>query len=129
MVADILRSEGLSLHPAECFVPTLPRPVRFAAFHSRADRTHPQDPRYRRIACRCEFVTEGEVLDAIAHGASTLDGIKFRTRAGMGRCQGGFCTSRCLELLARRSGAAHDRDHQTRRRLLACAATRPTGQP
>ena len=60
-----------------------------------------RDRRYGRIACRCEEVTEGEVLDAIDRGAQTLDGIKFRTRAGMGRCQGGFCTPRCMELLSR----------------------------
>ena len=62
------------------------------------------DPAYRRIVCRCELVTEGEVLDAIARGATTLDGVKLRTRAGMGRCQGGFCTTRCLALLARAAG-------------------------
>jgi glycerol-3-phosphate dehydrogenase len=58
------------------------------------------DPAYGRIACRCELVTEGEVLDAIDRGARTMDGVKFRTRAGMGRCQGGFCAWRCLRLLA-----------------------------
>ena len=46
-------------------------------------------------------MTEGEIIDAIRAGARTLDGLKFRTRAGMGRCQGGFCTARCMELLAR----------------------------
>ena len=49
-------------------------------------------------------VTEAEVQDAIDRGARTLDGIKFRTRAGMGRCQGGFCSSRCMTLLAERGG-------------------------
>jgi len=47
-------------------------------------------------------VTEAEIHEAIDHGARTLDGIKFRTRAGMGRCQGGFCASRCMEILSRR---------------------------
>ncbi len=50
------------------------------------------------------MVTEGEVDDSIARGASTLDGVKFRTRAGMGRCQGGFCTWRVMQLLADRLG-------------------------
>ena len=54
--------------------------------------------------CRCELVTEGEIVDAIGRGARTLDGLKFRTRAGMGRCQGGFCTSRCMQLLAGTNG-------------------------
>ncbi len=61
------------------------------------------DPRYGRVICRCENVTEAEVLEAIHRvpGAHTVDGVKFRTRAGMGRCQGGFCGPRVLELLSR----------------------------
>ena len=50
--------------------------------------------------CRCELVTEAEVREAIRRGGRTLDGIKFRTRAGMGRCQGGFCTWRVMQLVA-----------------------------
>ncbi len=58
---------------------------------------------YGKIICRCETVTEGEILDSIRRplGATTLDGVKRRTRSSMGRCQGGFCTSRILEILAR----------------------------
>ncbi len=59
------------------------------------------NPSYGRIVCRCELVTEGEIVDAIRAGARTLDGVKFRTRAGMGRCQGGFCSARVMELLSR----------------------------
>lgn len=60
-------------------------------------------PEYGNIICRCEIVTEGEIIDAIRRplGATTLDGIKRRTRAGAGRCQAGFCTSRTVEILAR----------------------------
>ena len=54
--------------------------------------------------CRCELVTEGEIVDAIQRGGGTLDGIKFRTRAGMGRCQGGFCTWRVMQLISRELG-------------------------
>lgn len=55
------------------------------------------------VVCRCELVTEGEILAAIHRpvGATTLDGVKRRTRAGMGRCQAGFCSPRTVELLAR----------------------------
>ena len=55
------------------------------------------------IVCRCEKITEGEILDAIHRplGAKSLDGIKRRTRAGMGRCQSGFCAPRTMEILAR----------------------------
>lgn len=61
------------------------------------------NPAYGAIVCRCEQVSEGEILDAIHStlGARTLDGVKRRTRAGMGRCQGGFCSPRVMELLAR----------------------------
>jgi glycerol-3-phosphate dehydrogenase len=60
-----------------------------------------QDPRYGHIVCRCEEISEGEIVEAIKRGARTVDGIKFRTRAGMGRCQGGFCGTRVVEILAR----------------------------
>ena len=105
LVVELLRDEGLALVPRPNFVATLPRPVHFAAL-STAEQIAltARDRRYGRIVCRCEIVTEGEVVDAIGRGAATLDGIKFRTRACMGRCQGGFCTARCLELLARERG-------------------------
>lgn len=62
-----------------------------------------ENPAYGRIVCRCETITEGEILDAIhaPAGARDVDGVKRRTRAGMGRCQGGFCGSKVVELLAR----------------------------
>lgn len=61
---------------------------------------------YANVICRCEVVTEGEILDAIHRpcGATTLDGVKRRTRAGMGRCQSGFCSPRVVEILARELG-------------------------
>lgn len=60
-------------------------------------------PQYGKIICRCETVTEGEILEAIRRplGAKTLDGIKRRTRAGMGRCQAGFCSAKIVDILAR----------------------------
>lgn len=62
-----------------------------------------QQPAYGNIVCRCEMITEGEILDAIHRplGARSLDGVKRRTRAGMGRCQSGFCSPRTMEILAR----------------------------
>lgn len=61
-------------------------------------------PRFGHLICRCEHVSEGEVIEAIQRGASTLDGIKFRTRAGMGRCQGSFCTPHLIQLLTHETG-------------------------
>jgi glycerol-3-phosphate dehydrogenase len=65
-----------------------------------------KDPRFGRIICRCETVTEAEIVDAINRkaGATTVKGIKKRVRAGMGRCQGGFCGPRVVEILARELG-------------------------
>lgn len=65
-----------------------------------------ENPAYANVICRCELVTEGEILDAIHRplGATTLDGIKRRTRAGMGRCQAGFCAPKTVEILARELG-------------------------
>ena len=61
------------------------------------------DPRYGRIVCRCEGITEGEIVEAIHTNppARDVDGIKRRTRSGMGRCQGGFCSPIVVEILAR----------------------------
>lgn len=62
-----------------------------------------KNPAYGTIICRCETISEGEILDAIHRplGAKSLDGVKRRVRAGMGRCQGGFCSPKVMELLAR----------------------------
>ena len=62
-----------------------------------------KDNRYGRIVCRCEGVTEGEIVEAIHQNppASDVDGVKRRTRGGMGRCQGGFCSPIVVEILAR----------------------------
>ena len=65
-----------------------------------------EKPAYGQIICRCESVTEGEIVDAIHRplGARSLDGIKRRTRAGMGRCQAGFCSPKVMDILARELG-------------------------
>ncbi len=63
-------------------------------------------PAYGNIICRCEMISEGEILDAVHRplGAKSLDGVKRRTRAGMGRCQSGFCSPRTMEILHRELG-------------------------
>lgn len=62
-----------------------------------------EKPAYGNIICRCEMISEGEIIEAIQRplGAKSLDGVKRRTRAGMGRCQSGFCSPRTMEILAR----------------------------
>jgi glycerol-3-phosphate dehydrogenase len=77
-----------------------------------------QDKRYGKIICRCEYITEGEIVAAIHQtiGATTVDGVKRRVRPGMGRCQGGFCGAKVMEILARELGVpieevVKDREH------------------
>ncbi len=105
MVVEILREEGLKVHARRVFNPVRLAPVRFAHL-SRAQQARlvASDPAFGRIVCRCETVTEAEVVDAIRRGARTVDGVKLRTRAGMGRCQGGFCMPRVMRILARELG-------------------------
>ncbi|MGI6745148.1 MAG: NAD(P)/FAD-dependent oxidoreductase [Acutalibacteraceae bacterium] len=84
--------------------PKRPRGVHFADLNSQQRKELIQkNPAYGRIICRCETITEGEIIDSIKApaGAIDVDGVKRRTRAGMGRCQGGFCGSKVVEILAR----------------------------
>ncbi|SDB58048.1 NAD(P)/FAD-dependent oxidoreductase [Butyrivibrio sp. INlla16] len=69
-----------------------------------------KNPAYGNIICRCESISEGEILDAIHRplGARSLDGVKRRTRAGMGRCQAGFCSPRTMEILHRELGLSYE---------------------
>lgn len=110
LVREQIGALGLALEARTDFDPTLEKPVRFAALSTQEQIALAQTTdsltgtasgfAWARLVCRCEIVTEAEVRDAIRRGARTLDGIKFRTRAGMGRCQGAFCTARCMALLA-----------------------------
>jgi len=105
-VKDIL----LGLIPADekaDFNPVREEPVRFRHMSNEERKALiEKNPAYGRIICRCETITEGEILDAINSpaGARDVDGVKRRTKAGMGRCQGGFCGSKVVELLARELG-------------------------
>ena len=69
-----------------------------------------ENPKYGHVICRCEVVSEAEIIEAIHRvpGAHDLDGIKRRTRAGMGRCQMGFCTPRIIEIIAKELNVSVD---------------------
>ena len=99
--------EKLSANEKADYKMTREAPVRFRHM-SKEEREAliKKNPAYGRIICRCETITEGEILDAIhaPAGARDVDGVKRRTRAGMGRCQGGFCGSKVVELLAKELG-------------------------
>ena len=102
-VRDILA--GMTeLKEKDNFVETRKGIVRFRELSKEEqNRLIKENPSYGQIVCRCEEITEGEILDAIHRplGATTLDGIKRRTRAGMGRCQAGFCTPKTMEILSK----------------------------
>lgn len=101
LVRDILKAYGLPMKKKRTFVKRRKRTVHlFATPLSQMKRLIKKDREYGDIICRCEMVSLKEVKDAIAHGAKTLDGIKFRTRAQAGRCHGSFCTTRIMKILS-----------------------------
>lgn len=69
-----------------------------------------EDPEYGKIICRCETVTAGQIRDTLRRSvpARTLDGVKRRVRAGMGRCQSGFCSPKTMEIIAEETGIPLD---------------------
>ena len=106
-VADMLRKIGLTLEEKADFNPVR-RPAHYFKELSIDEKNEiiKKNPEYAHVICRCETVTEGEILEAIRTNPKPcdLDGVKRRTRASMGRCQGGFCTPYIVEMLAREMG-------------------------
>ena len=106
-IGDIVKSVFGELEVKADYDNTREAPVRFRHMsdEERAELIK-KNSAYGRIICRCETITEGEIIDAIKApaGARDVDGVKRRTRAGMGRCQGGFCGSKVVEILARELG-------------------------
>lgn len=103
MVAELLK-EKLQLKDNPSFVPERKGILNPALLTmEKRNRLIQNQPAYGNIICRCEMISEGEILDAIHRplGARSLDGVKRRTRAGMGRCQSGFCSPRTMEILHR----------------------------
>jgi glycerol-3-phosphate dehydrogenase len=103
-VVQLLKGADVKLEEKKNFDPHLPKRPEFAEM-SNAEKAKliAKDARYANVICRCETITEGEIVDAIHRPipATTMDAIKRRTRAGMGRCQSGFCGPRVAEILAR----------------------------
>lgn len=110
MVAEILK-EKAQLTEKDNFIATR-KGILDPKKLSREERSAliKEKPEYGNIICRCETISEGEILDAIHRplGAKSLDGVKRRTRAGMGRCQAGFCSPRVMEILSRELGVGMD---------------------
>ncbi len=102
-IVDMIKKKVPNLKESETFVNRREQ-IRFMELSDvEKQEVINKDKRYGNIICRCEWITEGEIVDAIHRnaGARTVDGIKRRVRPGMGRCQGGFCGPRVLEILAR----------------------------
>ena len=106
-VCDMLRDMGITLTAKASFDPVR-RPAHWFGALSDEEKNEiiKQRPEFGKIVCRCELVTEGEIVDAIRTNPKPMDvdGVKRRTRATMGRCQGGFCSPYIVEILARERG-------------------------
>ncbi|MBR5307937.1 MAG: NAD(P)/FAD-dependent oxidoreductase [Clostridia bacterium] len=110
-VAELLEGLGLELKKNEAFNPyrTSMHEFRDMTMEEKNEKIK-KEPAYGKIVCRCETISEGEIIRAIREnpGAVTVDGVKRRTRATMGRCGGGFCTPTIVEILARELGIKYE---------------------
>ncbi|MFX0048089.1 MAG: NAD(P)/FAD-dependent oxidoreductase [Candidatus Hermodarchaeota archaeon] len=103
-VVEFLELLGVNTNIKGDYNPKRKKPERFKDFSKKElDIKIKEDPAWGKIICRCETIPEKEILNAIHSqvGATTVDGIKFRCRPGMGRCQGGFCRPRLIQILSR----------------------------
>lgn len=110
-VVELLGNSGLDLKEKSDFNPYRKKPIDMSELSiDERDEVIKKDPKFGHVVCRCEFVTEGEIVDAIRSGvgALTVDGVKRRTRSGMGRCQGGFCQHKVLSILSRELGVSKE---------------------
>jgi glycerol-3-phosphate dehydrogenase len=100
MVKELLKQNGLALRKKLLFQPQRkPTYHLFSLDFEERKKIINQDHAFGDVVCRCEMVSAKEVKEAIKHGAKTLDGIKFRTRAQAGRCHGAFCTTRIMKIM------------------------------
>ena len=106
-VRELLAAAGLELSLRDDFVPTR-RPMHYfkEASDEQKNAIIAENPAFAHIICRCELVSEGEIVEAIHTNPKPrdVDAVKRRTRSGMGRCQGGFCSPYVVEILARELG-------------------------
>ena len=106
-VMDILKNIGFEYEKKKSYIPTRTKEGNCKLFYEMNEEERKEaiekDPRYAIMVCRCELVTEGDVVNAINRPirAITVDMVKRRTRAGMGRCQGAYCRNRVAELIAK----------------------------
>ena len=111
MLVDILKDAGLTLKENKDFNPNRRGYVDFEKMtKDEINELIKKDSRFARVICRCETITEGQIVDVLHRGikVTTLDGVKRRMRAGMGRCQGGFCSPRVMEIIKREYGMNYE---------------------
>ena len=103
LAAEMLKADGLALEPDPDFVDKREHIVFKNLSAEEKNELIRRDPRYGRVVCRCETITEGEIVAALHSPIPprTINGVKRRCNAGMGRCQGGFCGPRVQEIIAR----------------------------
>lgn len=106
MAAEMLKADGLALEPDPDFVDKREHIVFKNLSAKEKNELIRKDPRYGRVVCRCETITEGEIVAALHSPIPprSINGVKRRCNAGMGRCQGGFCGPRVQEIIARELG-------------------------
>ena len=106
-VKDIMKRNGLELIEKPDYDPNIDKVPRFRnSSKEEIDKLIEENPAYGEIICRCENITEAEIIASIREGHDSLDGIKFYTRARMGRCQGGFCTYKIMKIVCRETGCS-----------------------
>ena len=105
-VAELLRKDGLALRERSGYIAERKRTVFRTLSAEQKSELIRRDPRFGRIICRCETITEGEIAEALRSPTCppTVDAVKRRCNAGLGRCQGGFCGPRVAELICREKG-------------------------
>jgi len=109
IIVEHTKETGLSLKKNPKFIPERKSRARLDKIdYYSNNKLYRKNKNYGEIICRCEKVSEAEIIDAIKNGATTVDGVKFRTRAGMGRCQGGYCLLRIMEILSRELGIPYE---------------------
>ncbi|MDR0503181.1 MAG: FAD-dependent oxidoreductase [Treponema sp.] len=121
-VKNILLEMGLQLTEKPGWNPYVEdRPLARELDSSGLDNLIAKDKAWGNIVCRCENVSEAEIVQAVRLGHTTLDGIKYFTRAQMGRCQGGFCTYKIIKIIMRETGLSWDEitKHGGESRVLA----------
>ena len=101
-IVEFLEEKGLKLEPKENFSPTREDIVSLENIElSKLEDLLNEDPKYGNIICRCNNVSEAEIVEAIRRGARTVESIKFRTNAGKGPCQGSRCLAKIIAILMR----------------------------